>query len=195
MYNNRKFWELINNHNYKIGVEVGVREGWHSMDLLNNSNLDILYGVDILRQESVGDVEKKFPIRYKYLLKSSIEASKDFEDNYFDFIYIDAWHSYESVKEDLNHWWPKLKVGGLMCGDDYMDFDCPGECRFGIIQAVEEFAEKNGLFLEILGKEDCFNTKEERMVFGIKQGNELNKKIVNQPHSFEFNPQWYFYKK
>ena len=53
----------------------------------------------------------------------------------FDFIYIDADHSYEACKLDLESYWPKLKQGGIMMGDDYtltpnekMDFpQCPGD--------------------------------------------------------------------
>ena len=73
-----------------------------------------------------------------------------------------------------------------------MDFDCPGECRFGVIQAVEEFVEKNNLTVNILGKD--FDSKKDRMEFGIKQGNELNKKIIGQYNEFLFNPQWLIYK-
>jgi hypothetical protein len=50
-----------------------------------------------------------------------------------DFIFIDANHGYEFVKEDSNAWWPKLKIGGLMCGDDYQN-----KPTHGVIQAVDE---------------------------------------------------------
>ena len=188
----RNFWDLINSNKFKIGIEIGVREGWHSSDLLEQSSLDILFGIDILKQPSVEIVEKNYPTRYKFLETSSEKASKLFDDEYFDFIYIDADHAYESVKNDLSYWWLKLKKGGLICGDDYMDFDCPGECSFGVIQAVEEFVEKNNLTVNILGKD--FDSKKDRMEFGIKQGNELNKKIIGQDNELLFNPQWLIYK-
>jgi predicted O-methyltransferase YrrM len=50
---------------------------------------------------------------------SSIEASKRFPDSYFDFIFIDASHDYQSVKEDLNLWYPKLKEDGMIAGHDF----------------------------------------------------------------------------
>jgi hypothetical protein len=53
-------------------------------------------------------------------------------------IYIDASHDYISVKEDINLWLPKLKPGGVICGDDYI-LGWPG-----VIQAVDEvFGKEN----------------------------------------------------
>ncbi|MBT5491708.1 class I SAM-dependent methyltransferase, partial [bacterium] len=37
-----------------------------------------------------------------------------------DFIYIDANHTYESAKEDIQLWYPKIKVGGMISGHDYI---------------------------------------------------------------------------
>lgn len=59
-----------------------------------------------------------------------------------DFIYHDANHTYDGVKEDLKHWWPKLKVGGILIIDDY-------ERQFvGLVDAVNEFVQANNLGLE-----------------------------------------------
>ena len=44
--------------------------------------------------------------------KSSVEASKDFEDGSLDLVYIDAAHDYDSVKQDILTWLPKIKKGG-----------------------------------------------------------------------------------
>ena len=45
-------------------------------------------------------------------------AAKLFQDNSLDFVYIDSAHDYEHTKEDLETWYPKVKKGGLFCGDD-----------------------------------------------------------------------------
>lgn len=74
--------------------------------------------------------DRKFtPIR-----KPSVEASKEFEDESCDVIFIDMQHTYEAVKEDLEHWYPKLKTGGYIAGHD-IDKD-------GVHKAVSEFFDK-----------------------------------------------------
>lgn len=62
----------------------------------------------------------------------SVEVAKWFDDGYFDIVYLDASHDYLSVKEDIKAWLPKVKKGGVLCGDDYISgWD-------GVIQAVDE---------------------------------------------------------
>ena len=36
-----------------------------------------------------------------------------------DFVFLDAAHDYENVKEDILSWYPKVKVGGWLTGHDY----------------------------------------------------------------------------
>jgi hypothetical protein len=50
---------------------------------------------------------------------TSVEASKLYEDNSLDFVFIDACHLYECVREDIEHWYPKIKVGGIIGGHDF----------------------------------------------------------------------------
>jgi predicted O-methyltransferase YrrM len=53
-----------------------------------------------------------------------------------DVIHIDAGHDYRSVKIDLETWWPMLRPGGLLIGDDYYLGDTPWP---GVRQAFDEF--------------------------------------------------------
>ena len=43
-----------------------------------------------------------------------------YPNDYFDFIYVDARHDFKGVWEDLVAYWPKLKVGGIIAGHDYV---------------------------------------------------------------------------
>lgn len=64
---------------------------------------------------------------------TSINAKDSFVNNSLDFIMIDAGHTYEDVKSDINAWYYKVKPGGIISGDDYIPmFD-------GVIKAVNEY--------------------------------------------------------
>ena len=56
----------------------------------------------------------------KIIRNESIKECYNYDDNFFDVVYLDASHDYESVKADINHWLPKIKPGGIICGDDYI---------------------------------------------------------------------------
>ena len=49
----------------------------------------------------------------------SLEAVDAFEDNYFDWIYIDTDHSYQTTIKELQQWAPKVKANGVIAGHDY----------------------------------------------------------------------------
>lgn len=76
----------------------------------------------------------------------TFEMVLQFPDNYFDLLYIDADHTYEGCSKDLRDWWPKMKSGGAFTGDDYRHGRArPTGVRFGVIEAVTEFSQKNGV--------------------------------------------------
>lgn len=60
---------------------------------------------------------------------TSAEAASAFADGELDFVFLDAIHLYANVKEDIALWLPKLRPGGVLCGDDYTPAKFPGLCR------------------------------------------------------------------
>lgn len=48
---------------------------------------------------------------------------ENYDDGFFDFIYVDARHDFKGVYADIEAYWPKLKVGGIMAGHDYVTQD------------------------------------------------------------------------
>jgi len=82
----------------------------------------ILEDADVVN-DTMFDVFKKNmePVNgyYNTLRMTSVEASKLYEDNSLDFVFIDADHQYESVVEDILSWFPKVKNGGIIGGHDY----------------------------------------------------------------------------
>jgi predicted O-methyltransferase YrrM len=47
-----------------------------------------------------------------------LDACKLYQDNSLDFVFIDASHEYQDVKEDIINWLPKVKIGGIIAGHD-----------------------------------------------------------------------------
>ena len=50
---------------------------------------------------------------------NSNDLIKDIEDDSIDIFHIDGAHEYSIVKKDIELGYPKVKVNGFMCGDDY----------------------------------------------------------------------------
>jgi predicted O-methyltransferase YrrM len=66
----------------------------------------------------------------------SADASRRFDDNFFDWIYVDGDHHYDAVKQDLELYFPKVKTGGYIVCDDY---HFAGNHDDGVTRAVDEF--------------------------------------------------------
>ena len=66
-------------------------------------------------------VQSKFENNNNVYIHKGISEKvlKEFPDGYFDWIYIDGDHSYETVIKDLNLSFLKVKSGGFISGDDY----------------------------------------------------------------------------
>jgi glycosyltransferase involved in cell wall biosynthesis len=146
------FYPIIEEKGLNVGIEVGVAFGGHAEEILKNSHIKKLYGIDpYLHMENYDDPMnfpqeefdkiyefvlsrmRKFGKRYEHIRKSSKEAS-NIINNAIDFVYIDADHSYEGVKKDLNIWFPRVRGGGVIGGHDYGHGNFPG-----VKKAVDEF--------------------------------------------------------
>lgn len=77
-------------------------------------------------------ITRPFIDRTHIVRKDTVEAAKDFEDGFFDIVFIDADHSYEGCKRDILAWRSKVRPGGLLCGHDYANK------RGEVKRAVEE---------------------------------------------------------
>lgn len=138
--------------------EIGVRNAGHFSVMLTDNTVEA-YGVDIWREtgiKSQNDSEydqKTLDNQYsgvcnKYkndprvviIRDFSLNAVKAFDDEYFDFVYIDAEHTYDGVLNDLGAWYPKVKKGGIISGHDYCECEIQGTgVVFGVIEAVQSF--------------------------------------------------------
>ncbi len=138
------------------GAEIGVQRGKYSQILRDTWKGKELYLIDRWKYYSgnkdvanvADDEQKKLYISVverfiddgsvQIIRKDSVEASKQFPDEYFDWIYLDADHSYKGCLSDLKAWYPKLKKGGVFAGHDYVDGKLFGG-NFKVKSAVDEF--------------------------------------------------------
>jgi len=75
--------------------------------------------------------------RYEFMRQPSIEAAALYSDSSLDFVYIDGNHSYSYVLDDLNAWWPKVRLGGMIVGDDaYDNLDNPARNAEGDVAII-----------------------------------------------------------
>ena len=155
------------NKNSKV-VEVGVWKGDFSKQIWNISSPNLLILVDSwtfdekvrgcapqvngeepLNQnffdQAKNDTFNKFEnIQNVHILDlNSLDASNNYEDNFFDYIYIDAEHTYKAVTNDLKVWYPKLKKNGILFGDDY--YWREEDDTLSLHKAYQEFIVKNNI--------------------------------------------------
>lgn len=67
----------------------------------------------------------------------------------FDLVNIDAEHTYEACKADIQAWWPHITPGGYMMGHDY------SELFPGVVVAVDECAQQLVQSAPMLIKDTC----------------------------------------
>lgn len=136
-----------------IVAEIGVDKGDFSEEILKRTQPQKLHLIDVWdsKRYHLGKklhVETKFEeeinkgqlaINFGY----STDVVSQFEDNYFDWIYIDTEHSYSLTKRELELYAPKVKPGGIISGHDYINGIWINMVRYGVIEAVSEFCVNN----------------------------------------------------
>jgi len=127
------------------GAEVGVQKGEFSKVILEEWNCSGLFLIDPWKDHpeyssDVGAVSnneheenlketlnnvKKYGDKVEIIRDFSINASEEFSDGGLDFVFLDARHDAEGIREDIEHWWPLVRKGGILAGHDYANYDEP----------------------------------------------------------------------
>jgi hypothetical protein len=152
-----------------IGAELGVYLGEFSQEILNQVQPKKLYLIDVwdfielsYRDKLMRNHKSQYA-NYRTVLKKFYNApevfmirektniiSEIFPNGYFDWVYIDADHSYEGCLHDLINCDPLVKADGMILGHDYDENSFPG-----VIQAVQEFVNTRGYFLTYITNENA----------------------------------------
>jgi len=163
----RRIWRhVFRKYDFQYICEVGVFQGQNFCRMIEHSPklavaVDAWIDDGVVARNDAAFPQTRLDAQYeavklladkysfiKVVRQYSDEAAKNFADDYFDFVYIDADHSYEGCKKDLEAWYPKVKPGKIFAGDDYSHYHAPVTgVKFEVIKAVNEFAEKNNLIV------------------------------------------------
>jgi SAM-dependent methyltransferase len=155
------------------GAEIGVWKGDFSAELLRVARPKRLYLVDPWHYETApgyeaalyggGDatsqddmdaihdaVRQRFASeladgRVEVLRSGAGELAASLPDASLDWVYIDGNHLHQHVLADLTVLYPKVRPGGLLCGDDYGD---PGWWEDGVTTAVADFVCSHAVRIE-----------------------------------------------
>ncbi len=112
-------------------------------------NLDNIYQEMIYKYKESRNVE--------VLKGDSVAMLSTFPENTFDMIYIDADHSYEGAKRDIEIAFTRIRNGGWLMGHDYeMNMNkAMRSYEFGVKRAVDEFCTKYGFSVYAKGLDGC----------------------------------------
>lgn len=115
------------------GIELGSALGESAEMFCASGKFKGVVCVDLFRNEDAFD-ERMEPYRGMILkLKGRTDAMAcRLADNAYDFIYVDATHTYEAVLQDLTLYVPKVSAGGWIGGHDWA-------AKYGTEQAVREY--------------------------------------------------------
>lgn len=166
----RRIWEpFMKKYVCNIICEVGVQFGFNFRRMIAHNPraavaIDSWIDDGVISRNDKGFSQRELDRQYEHFKRKmsdkpfvktyreySYDAVKHFEDNYFDLIYIDADHTFRGCLRDIIDWYPKVKKGGLLLGDDYKIYKSETGVDFGVIDAVDKFArEKNLRILNVV---------------------------------------------
>ena len=139
--------DLIEYWKYNKIVEVGSQEGrtpWYILTNTSRESVEVSLVDPYIMYDNYGYEEPfSMSVVEKQAKEYSVDAAKLFDDRSLDLVFIDANHTYEHVKEDIEAWYPKIRDGGILSGHDFSG-DFPG-----VEKAVREYFEpkKKDIFL------------------------------------------------
>lgn len=101
---------------------------WHASRPIDGVASDERKAREVARRSNGRAVVMKMP---------SVEAARQINDGSMDFVFLDADHSCEGVRADIEAWLPKVRKGGWIGGHDYAS-DHPDYDFTGVKRAVDE---------------------------------------------------------
>ena len=119
-----------------------------AVDLWKSETNDVQTPQALMDQffQSILDLQTANPKIIVHRMDSKAAANL-YPDNHFDFVYIDADHTYQGTKSDIAAWYPKVRPQGVLSGHDYKNKRIRRGIICGVKPAVDEFVQTNRLEL------------------------------------------------
>jgi len=111
----------------------------------NQHDMDVIYQ-QVERQYSAEVASGQVQIHRAF----STDWAKGIPDDSLDWIYLDADHTHDAVAADLRAFYPKVKAGGIIAGDDY---GTHAWFKDGVFSAVNEFVRTFDFNIELVYQE------------------------------------------
>lgn len=145
-----------------IGIDPWAWDDTPPSEVYQEGYLDRKMGLWKTQQDWEGAYERAmqrlepFGDRARVIRAYSHEAVGKVPDG-IDVVYVDGNHQYEYVLRDMELWYPKVREGGLLMGDDFsfssgqvIDGKWGGEKSSQVNEAVEDFCKKHYLNYYVL---------------------------------------------
>jgi hypothetical protein len=144
------------------GIEIGVLNGETTNYLLSIYDKINLIGIDPIIPDSmesslIGNIEiirnntQMYSDRFDFIQDYSFNVFNRFEDESFDFIFIDGDHTFDAVSQDFNLYYPKVKKQGLIFMHDSRMYRGGANFHVGSSQFAEQLI-NNDSRLELIGE-------------------------------------------
>ena len=152
--------ELPENINaVEIGSYCGLSSNTISKNLKQNSKLTCIDNFSLPVKEDayhfvgmpvgyVGPNSKDHLLSYLNGVEVLEGNGDQFELDNVGFVFIDDSHFNPNFRNNLRHWWNLLSKGGIICGDDFYEYDYENK-KLDIIPEVLDLAKDFGLKFEI----------------------------------------------
>ena len=135
-----------------IVAEIGVASGDFSRRIVRFAQPKALHLIDVWNSSRYHDgLEAVVTQKLQAELDSGVakihrgystDVLPQFEDGFFDWVYVDTDHTYETTRRELEICRTKVKRGGIIAGHDYITGDWKLRNRYGVVEAVNEFCVK-----------------------------------------------------
>jgi hypothetical protein len=199
----------------RVAAEIGVATGFFAAHMLQWLQPKRLHLIDPWRFQNIPDYvmdenntsDEEGDRRYKSVLDRfaepisagvvhvhrglSTDIAESFPDEYFDFIHIDANHTYSACLADLRALERKVKPTGFITGHDYQTIPIAKAHHNGVIQAVNNFVIETGYaFLALTFEEqptyiltrDAHSREAAEFIAAVANKHSIMAQIVNAEH-------------